>query len=160
MLAAAPQAATIEMGTFLLGPGSVAAGDDEVRAAVVAAQDQVGGMLPIPTFAGFGWTPGAGLDGTADLRHDLRVGGRVPGTAGAVLTDSWLRGSTDLRRAAGGGRTLVTGAVVATEVSDVPPDEFDLRTLRLADYRRVGDRLSRPPWQPERSGTARCPGSR
>ena len=132
VLAAAPRAATIEMGTFLLGLGSVATGDDEVRAAVVAAQDQVGGKLPVPTFAGFGWTPGAGLDGTATFVTTYASEAEA-GTAGAVLTDSWPRlDASDGPLAA--ASTLVTGAVVVTEVSDVPPDEFDLRTLRLADY--------------------------
>ena len=137
VVAAAPRAATIEMGTFLLGLGSVATKDDEVRAAIQAAQDRVGGTLPAPTFAGFGWTPGTGLDGTATFVTTYGSEAEA-GTAGSVLTDTWPRlDVTDGPLAA--ATTAVTGTAVITQVTDVPPDEFDLRTLRLADYPGWGE---------------------
>ena len=132
VVAAAPRAATIEMGTFLLGFGSVATADDEVLAAIGAAQEKVGGTLPAPTFAGFGWTPGVGLDGTATFVTTYGSEAEA-GSAAAVLADTWPRLHTSDGPLAA-ATTSATGTVVVTEVADVPPDEFDLRTLRLADY--------------------------
>ena len=64
--------------------------------------------------------------------------GAEAGTAGSVLTDTWPRlDISDGPLAA--ATTAVSGTAVVTEVTDVPPDEFDLRTLRLADYPGWGE---------------------
>lgn len=130
VLDANPRAAAVEMGTIFTRFGGF--GKKPLAEEVAAAEQRTGADLPPAEFGGYGWTPAAdALPGTGVFVTCYASEAEASSTA-KILTSVWPEAGDDspFRRAT----TTVSGTAVITTVPDIHPRDFNLRTLRLAEY--------------------------